>query len=60
MNDWVGFVNQRDVKGLKCCVIAFRGKKSTNLASIPDTLPLTLPLSCSWAVIYLTRPMLNA
>ena len=46
--------------GLICCVIAFRGKKSTDLASIRDTLPLTLPLTCSWAVIYLTLPILNA
>ena len=38
MNDWVWFVDQRDVKGAKCCVIAFRGKKPTDLASIPDTL----------------------
>lgn len=38
MNDWVGFVDQRDVNGLKCCVIAFRSKKLTALPSIPDTL----------------------
>jgi hypothetical protein len=38
MNDWVGFVDQRNMEGLKCCVIAFRGKRSTDLASIPDTL----------------------
>jgi len=38
MNDWVVFIDKRDVKGLKCCVIAFRGKESTALASIPDTL----------------------
>ena len=64
MNDWVGFVDQRDVKGLKCCVVAFRGKKSTNFASIPDTLRLTHPPSCFRGVVltqllFLSQPIHN-